>query len=249
MNHHVSIENLSAYLDSELGYAEVAPLEAHCASCPECDERLTAMRRVVNGLGGIYRAEPPAALRFQVQREVRTAPPISGFAPRIGWALESLRILLFPVKPVMRAAVAFGLAAVAGLFAVGHMGDGFLRTNEPQPRQPIEIVETRLGEPLALPPQTTSEVAGLKFIWTEDAGWVQRGLEGETPETRLDAHSPQGKALLTKYSGLQFLLEDGSSVVLRYNTETVEIHGIPPVTRVLGTGPQPGRGHVRAVSA
>src|ERR1700704_6068070 len=108
MNHHVSIENLSAYLDSELGYAEIAPLEAHCASCPECDERLTAMRRVVNGLGGIHRAEPPVALRFPVQREVRTAPPISGFAQRIGWALESLRILLFPVKPVMRAAVVFG---------------------------------------------------------------------------------------------------------------------------------------------
>jgi hypothetical protein len=249
MNHHVSTEDLSAYLDSELGYAEVAPFEAHCASCPECDARLTAMRRVVNGLGGIHRAEPPAALRHQIRREVQTAPPVSGFAQRIGWALDSLRILLFPVKPVMRASAAFGLAAVAGLFAVGHgLGDGFLRTDEPQPRKPIEIVETRLGEPLALPPQTTSEVAGRKFIWT-DAGWVQRGLEGETPETRLDAHSPQGRALLTKCSGLQFLLEDGSSVVLRYNTETVEIHGMPPVTRVLGSGPQPGRGHVRAMSA
>jgi len=248
MNHHVSTEDLSAYLDSELGYAEVAPFEAHCASCPECDARLTAMRRVVKGLGGIHRAEPPAALRLQVRREVQTAPPVTGFAQRIGWAVESLRIFLFPMR-TLRASAAFGLAAVAGLFAVSHgLGDAFLRGDEPQPRQPIEIVETRLGEPLALPPQTTSEVAGRKFIWT-DAGWVQRGLEGETPETRLDAHSPQGRALLTKCSGLQFLLEDGSSVVLRYNLETVEIHGMPPVTRVLGSGPQSGRGHVRAMSA
>jgi hypothetical protein len=249
MNHHVSVENLSAYLDSELGYAEVAPLEAHCASCPECDARLTAMRRVVNGLGGIRRAEPPAALRLQVRREVQTAPPVSGFAQRIGWAVESLRILLFPVKPAMRASAAFGLAAVAGLFAVGHMSDGFLRADEPQPRRPIEIVETRLGEPLALPPPTTSRVAGRDFTWTEAAGWVQSGLEGEKPETRLEAHSPQGKALLTKYSDLQLLLQDGSAVVLRYNTETVEIHGMPPVTRILGSGPQTSRGHVRAVSA
>jgi hypothetical protein len=252
MIHHVSTEDLSAYLDSELGYAEIGPLEAHCASCADCGSRLASLRRVVNGLGGIHRAEPPVALRHQIRREVQTAPP-GGLAQRIGWALESLRILLFPVKPAMRASAAFGLAAVAGLFAVGHgvMGDGFLRGNEPQPRQPIEIVETRLGEPLALPPPTTSRVAGRDFNWTEDAGWVQSGLEGEKPETRLEAHSPQGKALLTKYSDLQLLLQDGSSVVLRYNTETVEIHGMPPVTRILGFTPQPrpGRGHARAVSA
>jgi len=248
MIRHVSTEDLSAYLDSELGYAEVAPLEAHCASCPDCGARLASLRRVVNGLGGIHRAEPPAALRHQIRREVQTAPP-GGLAQRIGWALESLRILLFPVRPTLRASAALGLAAVAGLFAVSHgVGDGFLRNDEPQPRRAIEIVETRMGEPLSLPPQTTSEVAGRKFIWT-DAGWVQRGLEGETPETRLDAHSPQGKALLTKYSDLQFLLEDGSSVVLRYNLETVEIRSMPPVTRILGSRPQPGRGHVRAVSA
>lgn len=246
MSHHVSTEDLSAYLDSELGYAEVAPLEAHCASCADCGSRLDSLRRMVHGLGGIHRAEPPAALRHQIRREVQTAPPISGFAQRIGWALESLRIFLFPMR-TLRASAAFGLAAVAGLFAVSHgIGDAFLRADEPQPRHAIVIVH--MGEPLSLPPQTTSEVAGRKFIWT-DAGWVQRGLEGETPETRLDSHSPQGRALLTKYSDLQFLLEDGSSVVLRYNFETVEIRSIPPVTHVLGAGPQPGRGHGRAVSA
>jgi len=246
MNRHVSTEDLSAYLDSELGYANIGPLEAHCASCADCGSRLASMRRIVNGLGGIHRAEPPAALRQQIRREVQTAPPISGFAQRIGWARESLRIFLFPMR-TLRASAAFGLAAVAGLFAVSHgMGDAFLRSDDPQPRKPIEIVETRLGEPLALPPQTTSEVAGRKFILT-GAGWVQRGLEGETPETLLDAHSPQGKALLTKYSDLQFLLEDGSAVVLRYNLETVEIRSMPPVTGILGSRPQTG--HVRAVSA
>jgi hypothetical protein len=248
MIRHVSTEDLSAYLDSELGYAEIGPLEAHCASCTDCGSRLASLRRVINGLGGFHRAAPPAALRHQIRREVQVVPP-GGFAQRFEWALEALRILLVPIRPTVRASAVLGLAAVAGLFAVGHgVGDGFLRGDEPQPRQPIEIVETHLGEPLSLSPQTTSEVAGRKFILT-DAGWVQRGLEGETPETRLDAHSPQGRALLTKYSDLQFLLEDGSSVVLRYNLETVEIRSIPPVTRILGSRPQTGRGHGRAVSA
>jgi hypothetical protein len=249
MNRHVSTEDLSAYLDSELGYAEVAPLEAHCASCADCGSRLASLRRVVNGLGGIHRAEPPAALRHQIRREVQTAPPPAGFAQRIEWALDALRILLFPIRPALRASAALGLAAVAGLFAVSHgVGDGFLRTDEPQPRRPIEIVVTHEGEPLSLPSETTSEVDGIKFI-LKNASWVQLGLEGETPEARLDAHSPQGRALLTKHSHLHLLLQDGSAVVLRYNTETVEIRSMPPVTRILDTRPQPGRGHARAVSA
>jgi hypothetical protein len=249
MNRHASTEDLSAYLDSELGYAEVGPLEAHCASCADCGSRLASLRRVVNGLGGIHRAEPPAALRHQIRREVQTAPPPAGFAQRIEWALDSLRILLFPIRPALRASAALGLAAVAGLFAISHgMGDGFLRADDPQPRHPIEIVDVRMGEPLALPSKTTSRVAGRNFILT-DAGWVQSGLEGEKPETRLDTHSPQGRALLTRYSDLLFLLADGSSVVLRYNLETVEIRSMPPVTRILDARPQPGRGHVRAVSA
>ena len=80
---------------------------------------------------------------------------------------------------------------------------------------------------------TTSEVAGLEFSWTEDKGWIQKGLEGQKPVARVDAGSPQGRALLTKYSALQWLLADGDPVVLRYNLETVEIRHDPP-TRSLG---------------
>ena len=47
MNRHISTEQLSAYLDSELGFAEVGPLEAHCATCGECGARLASLRRVV----------------------------------------------------------------------------------------------------------------------------------------------------------------------------------------------------------
>ncbi|HYX26492.1 MAG TPA: hypothetical protein VFC23_20220 [Thermoanaerobaculia bacterium] len=244
MTHHVSIEDLSAYLDCELGLAEVGPLEAHCAACAECGARLASLRRVVHGFGGARRAELPAALRQQIRRQVQTTPPERGLRP----ALEALRIWLFPVGPVLRTS-AVGLALVVALVAANHgVSDVSLRA-EPQPRQEVLTVETYLGTPPSVL-QTTSEVAGRKFVWT-DAGWVQRGLEWKTPETLLDAHSPQGRALLTKYSDLRFLLADGSSVVLRYNLETVEIRSTPPVTRVLGftPRPRPGRGHGHAVSA
>jgi hypothetical protein len=243
MNRHVSTEDLSAYLDRELGLAEAGSLEAHCAACAECGARLASLRRVVHGLGNVERAEPPAALRQQIRRQVQTAPPAAGWKG----LLDSIRLFLFPLRPALRTSAAFGLAVVAGLFAVSHgVGDSFLRIGEPAP--PREEVETYLGGPLLTVPETTSEVAGRKFIWTDD-GWVQRGLEGKTPETRLDAHSPQGRALLTKYSDLDLLLADGSSVVLRYNLETVEIRRMPPVTRVLSFPAHPRTGRGRAVSA
>jgi hypothetical protein len=241
MIRHVSTEELSAYLDSELGFAEVGQLEVHCTTCAECGARLASLRRVVHGLGRIERAEPPAALRQQIRRQQVQVAPSVGMQGALQSALDSLRFLLFPVRPAVRASAVMGLAVVAGLFAVSHgLGDGFLRT-EPQPRQEILTVETFMGVPSALL-ETTSEVADREFVLTE-AGWVQRGLERKTPEARVDARSPEGRALLTKYSDLEFLLADGSPVVLRYNLETVEIRRTPPASRVLSYVIRPRRGH------
>ncbi|MEA2599936.1 MAG: hypothetical protein QOF89_928 [Acidobacteriota bacterium] len=238
MIRHVLTEDLSAYLDSELGFAEVRQLEAHCATCAECGARLASLRRVVHGLGRIERAKPPAALRQQIRRQVQATTSPGGIPAVFDW----LRFLLFPVRPSVRASATLGLAVVAGLFAFSHVP-----RIEPQPRQEILTVETFMGVPSA-PLETTSEVAGREFI-LKDTGWVQRGLEWKTPEAQVDARSPEGRALLTRYSDLDLLLRDGSSVVLRYKLETVELRRTPPVTRVLGdtSRPRPGRG--RSLSA
>jgi len=226
MIRHVSTEQLSAYLDSELGFAEMRQLEAHCASCAECGARLAALRRVVAGLGHVDRAVPPPALRHRIRRQVMEEVPAQG----VRRALESLRLLLFPPRPALRTAAAMGLALVVGLFAVNHStGRDVALPDPPAPGQ--EVVTVNTGVPLAML-LTTSEVAGREFIWTE-TGWVQRGLEGETPVARVDAGSPRGRELLTRYSDLAFLLADGSPVVLRYNLETVEIQS-RAVNRVLG---------------
>ena len=231
MNRHVSTEQLSAYLDAELGYVEMRQLEAHCAACAECGARLASMRRVVAGLGRVERAVPPLALRQQIRRQVMEEVPAHG----IRGALEALHLLLFPPRPALRTAAAMGLALAAGLFFVNHTpGRDALPENAPEPGQ--EVVTVNAGAPLAML-LTTSEVAGRQFIWTE-TGWVQRGLEGETPAARLDAGSPRGRELLTRYSDLEFLLADGSPVVLRYKLETVEIRN-KPSNRVLGFEAQP----------
>ncbi len=234
MIRHISTEELSAYLDSELGFAEVGPLEAHCATCTECGARLASLKWVVQGLGRIERAEPPAALRQQIRRQVQVTPT-GGFKGTLKAAFDALRLLLFPIRPALRISAATGLAVVAGLFAYIHGSDAPLK---PPPRPKVFKVESYYGAPPSAFLETTSEVAGLgKFVWTEEAGWVQRGLEWKEPEARFDTRSPEGRALLTKYSGLKNLLADEncSSIVLSDNRETVEIRK-PPVTSMAGPG-------------
>lgn len=243
MNRHLSTEQLSAYLDSELGFAELRQLESHCSVCVECSARLASMRRVVSGLGRIERVAPPAALRQQIRRAAATQVPPQG----VRRALDSFRLLLFPVRPALHTAAVMGLALVVGLFALNHQGPSALAAPS-HPGQ--ENVTVKPGAEFV---PTTSEVAGREFTWTESGGWIQKGLEGQKPVARVDAGSPQGRALLTKYSGLELLLADGTPVVLRYNLETVEIHHATP-TRDLGyeeTTPRPilhahhvGRGRV-----
>lgn len=231
MNRHLSTEQLSAYLDFELGFAEMQQLESHYSACEECSARLESMRRVVSGLGNVKRVAPPADLRQQIRRAAATQAPPQG----IRRALDSFRLLLFPVRPALHTASAMGLAMVVALLLITHQGPSAMASSRPGQ----ENVTVELGAQSG-PIFTTSEVAGREFIWTKN-GWIQKGLEGQTPVARVDAGSPQGRALLTKYSDLQLLLSDGDPVVLRYNLETVEIHHASP-TRILGyeeAAPQP----------
>jgi len=213
MNRHLSTEQLSAYLDSELGFAEMRQLESHCSVCGECTARLASMRRVVSGLGRVERIAPPAALRHQIRREAAQQAPPQG----VRRALDTFRLLLFPIRPALHTAAVMGLALVVSLVALIHQGPSAMAASGPGK----ETVTIEIGASGSI--LTTSRVADRDFILTEN-GWVQKGLEGQKPVARVDAGSPQGRALLTKCSGLQWLLVDGSPVVLRYNLETVEIH-------------------------
>jgi hypothetical protein len=228
MNRHISIEQLSAYLDSELGIVEKRQLEAHCGACPECGVRLASMQRVVTGLGRVDRVAPPPSLQQQIRRQVVQEIPAHGMRR----VFQSLRFMLFPLQPGLRTAAAMGMALVVGLFVV---------VNRPVPAQEIEEVTVKPGAQFE---PTTSQVADREFILTEE-GWVQRGLEWEVPAAHVDANSPRGKELLKRYAGLKLLLVDGSPVVLTYNLQTVEIRVTPP-SRAIGFEAQP---RVRAMEA
>jgi hypothetical protein len=223
MNRHLSSEQLSAHLDGEIAFPESREIESHLASCESCRDRFEALQHTVSGIWRLERAAPPVGLATRVRAEVAAAtrPP----AP-----VRSFVTYIFglPSRPVLRTAAAMGLALVLSLFLV---------TNGVGPKRDFDVpdaparnavgvvtVEPLLGDPPLILPQTTSQVAGREFVWTENQDlWVQRGLEGEVPEARISAQSPQGRELLTKFSELGLLLADGSRVVLRYRLETVEL--------------------------
>lgn len=229
MNRHVTTEQLSAYLDRELGIAEMRQLDAHFKACSDCGARFVSMQRVVNGLGRVQRAAPPPVIAQQIRRQI---------AAEAATPASPIRRLLFLFsdlarRPSLQTSVAMALTLVLCVSLVGHgVGGGKARQQEE-----IFVVETYPGAPLSLPP-TKSQVAGREFVWTE-VGWVQRGLEGEQPGSLVDSNSPEGQALLTEYSDLEFLLADGSPVVLRYNLETVELRAPHQGVRMLGFEPEP----------
>jgi len=232
MNRHLQTEQLSAYLDSELGVAESRELESHFKACAECGARLRSMRRVLDGLAKVERAALPPELAQSIRRQTAARSPRRIDVPKSGW-----RSLFFlPLQPALRTSFAMGLAFVMSVFLVSHGIESEQRmnliegvTNAEIPER--EVVEVYFGDSPRPWPETTSEVAGREFIWNDEV-WVQRGLEGKEPSAHVDARSPEGRRLLTKYSDLGDLLADGSRVVLRYNTETVELRN--DRNRVLG---------------
>jgi len=239
MSGHISLESLSAYLDGETGPSEARRLEAHLAACAPCSSRLEATRRLVGGLRVLRPAPPPPDLPARIHD--RAAAERAGAADRPAGldrlrSLRSVRSWLWwqglpPLHGSFSAARPLVTAGLALLVAVlllqnGESGSGLA---SPSPRLlphagPEFLVSEAFGDAPQVLPQTTSEVAGRVFVWSDDV-WVQRGVDPSPAgqPRAVPARSPAGRAMLAKLSDLGVLLADGSRVVLRYNTETVEL--------------------------
>jgi hypothetical protein len=226
MIRHLTSEQLSAHLDGEVGFPGSREIESHLASCEDCRDRYRAMQHTVSAVWRLERSTPPIGLSTRVRAEVvaarRPPAPVRDFVSYI---------FGLPSHPVLRTGAAVGLAFVLSLVVVGggtHQRGFDLPATPGEEATGVEVV-TILSEPPLILPQTTSKVAGREFVWTEVGNggngdvWVQKGLEGEVPEARVSAQSPQGRELLARYSDLGLLLADGSRVVLRYRLETVEL--------------------------
>lgn len=219
MIRHLSSEQLSAYLDGEVAFHESREIEGHLASCDECRGRFQSVQRTVSGVWRLERAAPPPGLSTRVRAEVSE---VRSLEPSPVRSLVSYLSGL-PRRPVLRTAAAMALPLVLSLFL---FTNGMEHKAGAAPVVEVVTVEPLTDAPLFVLPQTTSQVAGMEFVWRELVSgdvWVQKGLEGEVPASRVSAQSPQGRELLAQYSDLDLLLADGARVVLRYRLETVEL--------------------------
>ena len=212
MKRHLSTEQLSSYMDGEVGHAETREVEVHLASCPACRARLSSMRGLITEIRRLERVAPPPDLSYQVKAQVAAVGDMRTWRSR---ARDFFRSLV--LQPSFRTAAAMGLA-VAVVFGY----EAWQNVPPVPPPNDGEIVRVSFGDPPLGLPATTSEVDGLEFVWSGDR-WVQKGLEWKTPETRVMLASPEGQAMISRYSDLMLLLTDGSRVVMQYRLATVEL--------------------------
>lgn len=225
MVRHLSSEQLSAYLDGEVAFHESREIEGHLAACAECNSRFESMQRTVSGVWHLDRVAPPPGLSTRVRAEVAAVRrPEPTLVRTVGAYIFGL-----PNQRAFRTAAAVALPLVLSLFLFtnGMEQKAALEQNLMPPPAPVEHVTVIPSADLPpFIPLTTSRVAGREFVWREVVDgkvWVQKGLEGQVPEFRVSAQSPEGRELLERHSELGFLIAEGSKVVLRYRLETVEL--------------------------
>ncbi len=188
------------------------------------------MRRLVRGLRRLEQPALPPALaeriRWQVERPA--PPPATAFGAwwrrlRARFEARGLDGRYVPGLPALSTPLAMALALLVSvlLFEQQSTWRRLEAGVDPRPAPEFRVEEAFGDPPLGLPP-TTSEVAGRVFVLTGNT-WVQRGIDGGSPEARIHAHSAEGRQLLAQLSDLGVLLADGSRVVLRYNLQTLEL--------------------------
>ncbi len=209
---HVTSELASAYLDRELPQPERRRLDLHFETCTDCRARLDRLRGTVDLLSGVRRSAPPAELaqrvRWDVLVEVAKVAPRRSIFSRLasGWG---------GLATLATAAVMLMMVAVVRDYS-------FARDRALALKAPHEVVSvTNPG--FLFQPQTTSEVAGRKFVWNDDNLWVEEGVRERAPHRVVLASSPTGRRLLARYRDLGYLISGGERVLLRDQRDTLEL--------------------------
>ena len=104
-------EQLSEYLDGELGVADAAALEAHLPSCGDCRTTLEELRRVVARAGALDDRPPLADLWPDVAARIGLSPLAQRATARA--AGRAQRRLSFTVPQLLAASVALMLVSAA----------------------------------------------------------------------------------------------------------------------------------------
>ncbi|HEV7671637.1 MAG TPA: anti-sigma factor [Thermoanaerobaculia bacterium] len=212
LSNHVTSELASAYLDRELPLPERRRLDLHFETCADCRARLDRLRGTVALLTKVARSAPPVDLRERVRwgvlAEAARPTPRRLFAFRLGGGWGGL--------------MTFATAAVM-LLVVGIAHDFSTERDRALALKAPRGVVSVTSPGFLFQPQTTSEVAGRRFVWNDDNLWVEEGIRERAPRRVVRASSPAGRRLLARYRDLGYLISGGERVLLREQRDTLEL--------------------------
>lgn len=215
MSEHVTIEDLSAYLDRQLTRAELLEIEKHLAECELCAKRCDGMRRVMSSLKHLEHLAPPSTLDQTVARRIALTSERVDLYERLE---SSLSIFERQSSLLALFAVVIALAVIMLLFSVAV---------ERAQHATIPVVfqdpdfrgEESLGDAAH---STRLEIAGRVLIRDGDA-WIEEGVDPARVDRVLEADSAAARELITQHPELAELDSLDLPAIIALNGEIVEL--------------------------
>jgi len=212
MNVHGNVELLSSFVDDELEAPTRQAVEQHLEGCLPCRQRLQGLRRVVDGLHRLEETAPPPALAARVRRALsvestRATPLRRGEQALRRWIDQPM---LMPLFGVVTALAVF-------LYLFSAWSDQSRRLGTRLVIAPAEEAATEAAGATGAVEGDEKQVAGRVFHRL-DGHWVEPGVDPAAAVRQLDLTSPS-----PDWQALELYREVGDQVVLRWETEILEI--------------------------
>ncbi len=186
MTVHASLEQLSSYVDAELGKRERDQLENHLSDCASCRGRLDGLRSVVARLERLEQQAPPQELSFLVERRVALEADRRGLGSRLEEMVKTFFVQPW-LTPIFGLVVALALILYLFSFGVARNQQRGTRLVVPAPVVESEMVRM---------------IEGREFTLSGEI-WIERGLEQATAVELLDLRGTEAiPAELAPFAGL-----------------------------------------------
>ncbi len=204
----ITNEQLSAYLDGELGAEEKRSLERHLASSAASRDRLEGLRRVVGSLRGLGRTSVPPTLHPMVARHISLERERVSWVDRLEGGLSGLG----GQSPLLVTfAVVISLALFIVLFSIS--------LNRAERRQIVVVDSSQHAVGARL------EKADRALFWT-GTSWSEGGFVDDQAR-EIDLAIPEGVAWLDAHPELRPLRDLGEPVEIDVDGERIRLLPAP----------------------
>lgn len=220
---HLTVEELSIYLDRRLGDQARRQVESHLGRCQRCTDRLRGLQRVVAHLESVQHLAPPP----EVDIAVRQVAALEMNRPRLWQLLErhaqrfTLQSSVLPIFAVVISLVLIAYLLSWGVYRQNRRGIPVILESGPTVLDG-ESSGTQTSDDHGVDAESARRLAGR---WLDQHGdlWIERGLGSQDPVRSLPASDPVVQGWLEREPELGELARLGGKVRIRRAGEVWEI--------------------------